>query len=158
MSIGFLHRGSERLSTARKRTGQGRPACGTSTEFKHLQDRVGALAIRRRFTADEPRVLWNTGDDGRRLIALVIIKARPDLGTVSIVVVGISEPRSPLEQMLALEAADGMLDELSGEDRSRLRVAIQGVLSDDPTSRQAERRWQLAMQLLGRMTSDTQAE
>jgi hypothetical protein len=122
-------------------------------EFQHLDDRVSALAMRRRFTADEPRALWNTGDDGRRLIALVIIKARPDLGTVAIVAAAIRDHRGPLEHLLALQAAQELLGYLSVEDQSRLRDALQETLSEQLS----KDHWSLTTDLLDRLTSATRA-
>ncbi|MCE7010372.1 CHAT domain-containing protein [Kibdelosporangium philippinense] len=121
------------------------------TEFRKLDSRVGALARRRRFTSDEPRALWNTGDDGRRLIALVITKARPDLGTPDIVIDGITEPRSPMEQLLALEAADEMLEQLSTHDRARLRVALRAAQSHGRSVELSDTRSELATRLADRL-------
>ncbi|SMD22156.1 CHAT domain-containing protein [Kibdelosporangium aridum] len=120
-------------------------------EFRKLDARVGALARRRRFTSDEPRALWNTGDDGRRLIALVITKARPDLGNPDIVIDGITEPRSPLEQLLALEAADEMLEQLSTHDRARLRVALRAAQSHSRSMELSDTRSDLVSRLADRL-------
>jgi hypothetical protein len=140
------------VHSAYKRLCLQQPVGVNSTEFQHLDSRVSALALRRRFTADESRVLWNTGDEGRRLIALVIIKARPDLGTVAIVADGIRDPRSPLEHLLAFQAAKELLGCLSTEDQSRLRVALQEAMSLELTG---DRR-ALATELLD-LTSTTRA-
>nr|WP_063779407.1 CHAT domain-containing protein [Kibdelosporangium sp. MJ126-NF4]CEL22914.1 FIG00999419: hypothetical protein [Kibdelosporangium sp. MJ126-NF4]CTQ90054.1 FIG00999419: hypothetical protein [Kibdelosporangium sp. MJ126-NF4] len=120
-------------------------------EFERLGERVGALALRRRFTADEPTALWNTGDDGRRLIALVIIRARPDLGTADIVVDGIAEPRSALEQLLALQVAHGMIDTMSTQDLARLRAAVRAAQSHGRSVELGDTRSQLAAELADRL-------
>jgi hypothetical protein len=118
------------------------------TEFEKLRERISALALRRRFTADEPQALWNTSDDGRRLIALVIMKARPDLGTMTILAEAIAKPRSQLEQFLALDAAKPLLEQLSDNDRSQLRAALSEATSDNRVVELTDERLQLAINLL----------
>ena len=60
--------------------------------------------------------LWKSGQEGRRVVALSAIAARPDLGSLDIVESGIGEPRSAFEQYHALLAGVALaptLDETS---------------------------------------------
>ncbi|MBE1463261.1 hypothetical protein [Kibdelosporangium phytohabitans] len=81
----------------------------------------------------------------------MIIRARPDLGTADIVADGVRDPRSPLEQLLALQVAHRMLDQMSTTDRARLRSALRVAQSHGRSVELSDTRSRLAAQLAARL-------
>ncbi len=95
-----------------------------TAKLEELVRRIGKLAARRSFSPATVRALWDSRDDGRRIVALGIIQAVPELGNSAIVIEAITTPHSPFEQYHALGAARTLLDRLDADDRDRLRAAV----------------------------------
>jgi hypothetical protein len=80
------------------------------------------------------------GDDGKRVEALAVIQARPELGSLDFVIDAIEHSRSAFEQYHALKAAEAMLNGLSEDERRRLAdVCRTAPFLDTPSDRRALR-------------------
>ena len=106
------------------RTRQDASSPERTRELIALMPRIGTLARRGRFQADEIRAMWESGHPGRRVAALAAIQARPDLGSPSTVLAGITASRSSFEQYAALAAALAMAPRLTPDERGEVRDAI----------------------------------
>ncbi len=159
-----VHAGSERyenpnalyLAYARlRREPSGR---GRTVELDRLVARARVLAQRRQFTADDVQMLWTSGEDGRRIVALAIVQTWPEFGTVLMLSNGIAEPRTPFEQFHALRAAEKLLDQLDDEGREQLREAIKQAQLPDRAVQLKGDRQQLIRRLLVRLTPTTETD
>jgi hypothetical protein len=97
-----------------------------TAELSRLIERVRTLARRGRYQSDEVAAMWDSGVEARRVSALAVMQAVPQLGSVDIVADAIAAPRTPLEQCEALRAALALSPSLAAADRRRVRDAIEG--------------------------------
>ena len=126
---------------ARLRTGAPGPE-----QLQQLVDRAGELARHGRYTQPKVRSLWDSGDDGRRVVALGVIQARPELGTARIAAEGIRESRSAFEQYQALKAALEMRPRFDQDQFDEIRAAAKAALENKRIDETGHRH--LAEQLL----------
>ncbi len=101
-------------------------------------------------TPSDVAEIFGTGTDGNRIAALALIEGNPRLGTAGVLVEAILNSRSTFEQYHALVAAESAVDHLSAEDRSRVREAVESVLSGSLGDRSSDRRT-VARRLLERL-------
>lgn len=92
--------------------------------LQRLVDQAQQLARRGRYTAAKVQALWRSSHDGRRIVAVGVMQARPDLGDVAILAESITAPRSAFEQYQALRAAAGVVRHLGAAARERLVTAV----------------------------------
>jgi hypothetical protein len=124
-------------------------------ELSSLVQRARELAGRGRYRADDVVAMWDSGDDGRRIVALAIIEERPDLGAVPVVAAGIRSGRSAFEIYHALRAATALVPQLPPDRLGEIREAVDDLRSGDGAP-QGSDRWHLSEQVLeliaGRLT------
>lgn len=94
-----------------------------------LASRIAQLAGSRHFTSGTVRALWESREDNRRIVALGIIQAVPELADLDIIIAGITEARSPFEQLQAFAAAEAIVGALDNTSRARLRTAVDAARS-----------------------------
>jgi len=78
------------------------------------------------WTLEEVRDAWRSGDEGKRIFALVVSGGK----ALDLLVEGIRAPRSPFEQYEALEVA--LQVDLSGEAERAVREAVAAEMRGDP--------------------------
>ncbi len=100
-------------------------------ELGRVVRRAGDLARSGRITADKVQGLWRSGQEGRRIVALGAIDVRPDLGTLDIVLSGVTEPRSSFEQYHALRAGVALAATLDDASLDQLVAAAESALDKD---------------------------
>ncbi len=123
-----------RIAWARPRS---TTACGApdqsgwdrTREMGRVVRRAGDLARSGRLTAEKVQSLWASGHDGRRVMALGAIDARPELASLDIIVSGIVESRSAFEQYHALKAGLALAPSLDDADYARLLEATEAAAS-----------------------------
>jgi hypothetical protein len=103
-----------------------------------------------RLAAADVEGIFDTGTDGNRIFALALIERSPRLATAHVLVEGIARSRSAFEQYHALVAAERALDHLAPEERSSVRVAVQGVL-DGPLGESSSDRRTVARRVAARL-------
>lgn len=89
-----------------------------------LAARAGQLARRNRYTRERVSALWESGHEGRRIVALGVMVARPDLALPNAIAEAISAKRSSFEQYQALLAAEEAWDTLSPAEHQLLKDEI----------------------------------
>ena len=87
--------------------------------------RAGDLARSGRLTAEKVQSLWASGHDGRRIMALGAMDARPELASLDIIISGIVESRSAFEQYHALKAGLSLAPSLDAADYAKLLAAAE---------------------------------
>jgi hypothetical protein len=91
---------------------------------KQLMNRAAELARRRRYTPEKITRLWDSRDDGRRILALLlIINSQAELGSARIVKEALRQPVSDLEEYLAGEAMKRIWESLSPAEQSEMIAA-----------------------------------
>jgi hypothetical protein len=126
----FEDRGGLAQTYTQLRAGQ--PSSWERTrELGRVVRRAGDLARSGRITSAKVQSLWRSGQEGRRVVALGAIAARPDLGTLDIVQSGIGEPRSAFEHYHALLAGVALAPTLDTASLDRLVAAATAQLEGD---------------------------
>jgi hypothetical protein len=95
--------------------------------------------------------IFATGTDGNRIIALALVEANPRLANAEVLADAILDSRSTFEQYHALVAAEHALDDLSAEDCTRVRKAVESVLAGPLGDKSSDRRT-IARRVLERLT------
>jgi hypothetical protein len=124
------------------------PGPERTNELEHLVRRARELAGRGRYRADDVVAMWESGDDGRRIVALAIVEERPELGSAPVVVAGIRSGRSAFEAYHALCAARALVPHLPEDRLTDLREAIEELRSGAGAPPRSDRR-HLSEQVLG---------
>jgi hypothetical protein len=123
---------------------------GRTRGMQQLVGRARALSRRGRFARSKLQGMWDSGHEGRRIVALAAVVERPELGSVDIVADAIEHPRSSFEQFQALNAAQAMWERLNDSERIRLKAVVKRAQPGAPRGRRgADRsRTTLASRLL----------
>jgi hypothetical protein len=111
------------------------------------QARAAAFSLR--LAEDEARRYFATGVDGKRIVGLAIIQARPSAVVLDIVLSAIEESRSAFEQFHALRALDALLPHLAPMQKKKARDALEAQRSPDGwISSEDPSRWDYSAYLL----------
>jgi len=100
--------------------------------LQRLVDSAKELARRGRYTAAKVQALWSSGHDGRRIVALAVMQAKPEFAAPALVADALRASRSAFEQYQALLLARSLLPTLSEPDRERIKDAVR---VNPPTSK-----------------------
>ena len=92
-------------------------------QLEQLVARAGDMARHGRYTREKVQNLWDSGHDGRRIVALGVIQARPDLGNPQMIAAGLSDSRSAFEVSQALAALLKMWPTIDHVGREQIRDA-----------------------------------
>jgi hypothetical protein len=122
-------------------------------QLEKLVARAGEMARHGRYTREEVQNLWDSGHDGRRIVALGVIQARPELGTARMVAEALGDSRSAFEASQAVAALFKMCRMLDHDGRDQIRAAATAAFEKGMIS--GTERQQLTDELLG---ADQEAE
>jgi hypothetical protein len=93
-------------------------------ELERIVEEARRRAGERSFDPDEVRRWLREGDEGRRITALAMMQARPELQDFEAILAAIKDSRSAFEQYHALLVAEEMIDGLDQGQRRRLAQVI----------------------------------
>ena len=102
-----------------------------TTKMGAIVAQVQALAREADYAPEDIRRLFEEGSDGRRIVALGLLRALPDPACLDLALQAIAKPRSAFEQYHALRAAENMLPSLNATQKDQLKSVIQNQRSDD---------------------------
>lgn len=92
--------------------------------MQYLVTAARGLAARNRFTKERVLSMWESGHEGRRIVALATILERPELGTTDIIAEAIRHSQSAFEQYQGLSAALAMWERFDESERGGLKSII----------------------------------
>ena len=86
--------------------------------------RVRSLAGQANQSVDEVKQMFNSGSDGKRIVALGVMRRMLEPAALDIVLSAIGQPRSPFEQYHALRAAEEMTPALDADQKRQLKAVL----------------------------------
>jgi hypothetical protein len=101
-----------------------------------------------KFSPEQVRALFDTGEDGLRLYALGLMQGNEELADFPAVLQAIEAPRSAVEQYNGMAVAQQMLPGLSAAQKDQLAAALGRQRSKEGSIRPRSDRWQLSDDLL----------
>jgi hypothetical protein len=122
-----------------------------------LVAQIRAFATQAGYTPQDIVKLFNTGDVGKRIVALGTLQAIPYAECFNIVLEAINNRKSNHEQYHALRAAEAMLPNLSPKQKDQLKDAIleqRGEGPGKPITRGSDR-WALSDRILEEIKDTT---
>jgi hypothetical protein len=125
-----------------------------TAEMSRIVSHIRGLARSNGLPPNAIRELFDKNDRGSRVVALAWLTEKPNPGLVNLVLSGIQDSKSAFEQYQALRAAEVLVPQLDGEDRKKLRTAIEDQMEpgrDKFITRDSDR-WTLAENILRLLT------
>jgi len=118
-----LERFAEEYATVRQTRASSVERTSQLTSMLHRPRRVVRA---REWTRDDATAAWRSGDEGKRIFALLLLQEKPELASAALLADGIRGSRSAFEQYHALRAA--CRSDLPPHEAAIVRAAIEAEL------------------------------
>ncbi len=119
-----------------------------TSKFESLVREARGLAERRNFDATDVARMWQSGEDGPRIVALTVMKEVPATRNAGYLVDAIGASRSAFEQHEALELAIDVVAGLAEAEAAALQQALEDQIGGSGYIKPDTNRWPLAQRLL----------